>query len=77
MYFLLRSIRQPLNFILVFSKEAPRLIIHTRVSFKSPRVHLRAYVRSKYIHVSTCLIIEGYYLFDYFTYRIPTSLARV
>jgi hypothetical protein len=32
MYFLLRSIRQPLNFILVFSKEAPRLIIHTRVS---------------------------------------------
>jgi hypothetical protein len=27
-YFLLRSIRQPLNFILVFSKEAPRLIIH-------------------------------------------------
>jgi hypothetical protein len=32
MYFLLRSIRQPLNFILVFSKETPRLIIHTRVS---------------------------------------------
>jgi hypothetical protein len=32
MYFLLRSIRQPLNFILFFSKEAPRLIIHTRVS---------------------------------------------
>jgi hypothetical protein len=26
MYFLLRSIRQPLNFILVFSKETPRLM---------------------------------------------------